>query len=501
MLKSIKEQILIPYSLCNSSTDLVVKLLAVLICVVTVLVYNQSFTQGEDIRYPLESSFEEYDPYTQQFDAFMKGRLSFDYIPDEGFMALENPYDPEAREEDTFLYDRAYYNGRYYSYFGTAPIFTVIYPYYFIMGRIPSGGVIQTVYMTLFAVFFPLLIMNLAKKFSTRLTPVMAMLITYLAYVSSLNLLMGRGDKSFYYIAATSAMAFLVMFMYFFFKGIYAERFRNRCIYFLAAGVSYALCFHSRINVAFAAVFFIIPMLIFGIILKKREITPKRILAQLCFLGVPVIIGVAAAFIYNYVRFDNPMEFGATYQLTVADVSTYALNIKEIGKAIYCYYIAPIEQSMVTDSVMLVNTVPFTMDRYLYADSYFGIMRIPFMLFSLALPFVCVRKSTTTAVRVTMISAFIGTIVVSWVDFCLGGLIFRYLCDISVIIAVIASVCAFACVDGIRAIKQVRVRRMLLIVIAVVFIACLYMVFRVTAVDDYNLFKLNENSLFYKLFS
>lgn len=501
MLKSIKQQILTSYRLCNATTDLVIKLLVVLICVLTVLVYNQSYNQQEDIQYPLTGDFEEYDPYTQQFDAFMKGRLSFDYTPDESFMALENPYDPEAREEDTFLYDRAYYNGRYYSYFGTTPIFTVIYPYYFIMGRIPSGGVIQTVYMTLFAVFFPLLIMELAKRFSSRLTPVMAMIITYLAYVSSLNLLMGRGDKSFYYIAATSAMAFLAMFMFFFLKGVYAEQFRSRCIYFLSAGLSYALCFHSRINVAFTAAFFIIPMMIFGIILKKREAGRQRILAELCFLGIPVIIGVAVSLIYNYVRFDNPMEFGATYQLTVADVSTYALDIKEAGKAIYCYYIAPIEQSMVNDEIMFIHTVPFAMDRYLYKDSYFGIMRIPFMLFSLALPFVCARKSTTMAARITLISAFIGTIVISWVDFCLGGLIFRYLCDISVIIAVIASVGAFACVDGIKAFKQVRVRRMLLTVITVVFITFLYMVFRVTAADDYNLFELNKNSLFYKLFN
>lgn len=501
MLKSIKEQILTPYCRCNATTDLVVKLLVVIICIVTVMIYNQSYSQGEDIKYPLEGSFEEYDPYTQQFDAFMKGRLSFDYIPDENFMSLENPYDPDAREEDTFLYDRAYYNGRYYSYFGTAPIFTVIYPYYFIMGRLPSGGVIQTVYMTLFAVFFPLLIMNLAKKLSSRLTSPMAMIITYTAYLSSLNLLMGRGDKPFYYIAATSAMAFLAMFMFFFYKGICAERFRNRCIYLLAAGISYVLCFHSRINVAFAAVFFIIPMIIFGIIFKKREINKIRILAELCFLGIPVVIGLTVSLIYNYVRFDNPMEFGATYQLTVADVSTYALDIKEIGYAIYCYYIAPIEQSMINDSLMLIHTVPFTLDRYLYVDSYFGIMRIPFMLFSLAVPFVCARKSTMPAVRVTLISASVGTVVVSWIDFCMGGLIFRYLCDISVILAVIASVCAFKCVDGIRGIGEIRVRKILLIVIAVVFIVFIYMVLRVMAADDYNLFKLHENSLFYKLFN
>lgn len=487
MLKSIKKQLLTPYCLCNKLTDLVVKLLVILICVVTVMVYNQSYNQGEDIEYPLTGNFEDYDPYVQQFDAFMKGKVSFDYSPDEDFMKLENPYDPQQREEDTFLYDRAYYNGRYYSYFGTAPIFTVIYPYYFIMGKIPSHGVIQTVYMTLFAVFFPLLVMNLAKRLSSRVTPPLAVLITYTAYISSLNLLIARGDDPFYYIAVTSAMAFLAMFGYLLFKGICSDRFRNRCIYFMAAGVSYALCFHSRVNVAFGAVFFIIPVVIFGIVFKKRKISKSRILLELCSLALFVIIGIGAALAFNYVRFDNPFEFGATYQLTVADVSNYSLDIAELGKAVYTYFIESVNRSMINDELMFTNQVDFSMNRYLYVDSYFGIMSVPFMLFALAVPFVCVRKSGNKALNITLIAAFFGTVVTAWIDFCLGGLIFRYLGDISVILAVIAAVCAFACADGIAVIRNERVRKILYIVMPVVLTVFLYRGFEITMVDNYNL--------------
>ncbi len=490
MLQNIRKQISIPYCKYTQKADFITKLLVVLICVMTVLVYNQSYNQGQDIEYPLTGNFEDYDPYVQQFDSFMKGRVSFDYAADESFMQLENPYDPQLREDESFLYDRAYYNGRYFSYFGTAPIFTVMYPYYFITGRIPSQGVIQTVYMLMFAVFFPLTVMNLGRKFSSEMKAPAAVLITYTAYVSSLNLLNGRGDDPFYYIAVTSAMAFLAMFGYLFLKGICAKRFRNRCIYFLAAGFAYALCFHSRINVAFGAVFFIIPAVIFGIILNKREHTKGRIPAELCSLAFFVIIGIAAALVYNYIRFDNPLEFGAAYQLTVADVSEYSLDITEVGKAIYCYYLAPISRSMIDDTLTFKREVPFEMDRYLYIDSYFGILSVPFMLFAVAIPFVCAGKSRTTAFRATLISAFAGTIVTAWVDFCLGGLIFRYLCDISVIMAVIASVCAFACADGIEAIKNVRIRRMVQIVMYAVLAAFLCRGIEITITNDYNLLKI-----------
>lgn len=491
MLKFIKERLLTPYCLCDKLTDLVAKLLVVFLCAATVIVYNQSYYGGEDIEYPLTGNFEDYDPYVQQFDAYMKGRVSFDYTPDEEFMQLDNPYDPQEREEETFLYDRSYYNGKYYSYFGNAPIFTMIYPYYFIMGRIPSQGVIQTVYMTLFAIFFPILVMNLAKKVSSRVTPLLAMLVTYTAYISSLNLLIGRGDAPFYYIAVTSAMAFLVMFGYFLFKGVSSDRFRNRCMYFIAAGMAYALCFHSRVNVAFGAVFFIIPVVIFGIILKKRKITKFRILVELCSLGLFVIIGMGASLAYNYVRFDNLFEFGATYQLTVADVSTYSLDITEFGKAVYCYFIEPVHRSMIDDKLIFTDQVDFTMNRYLYVDSYFGIMSVPFMLFVPAVAFVCVRKPENKALNITLIAATCGTVITAWIDFCLGGLIFRYLGDISVILAVIAAICACTCVDGICALRNEKVRIILYAAMVTLLVVFLYRGFEITLVDNYNLMELS----------
>ena len=87
--------------------------------------------------YPFETLYNK-NAYEQQFDAFLKHRLSIDIEPAKELLALSNPYDRASRTGIRFLWDRALYDGKYYSYFGITPIITVYYPYYFITGKVPS---------------------------------------------------------------------------------------------------------------------------------------------------------------------------------------------------------------------------------------------------------------------------------------------------------------------------------------------------------------------------
>ena len=283
--------------------------IAILLCVFTMFVYWMSYMGIHNLEYPLNKVVSSYDPYVQQFDAFIKGQLHFDWEPDEKLMALENPYNPTERKGVSFLWDRAYYDGKYYSYFGVTPIVTVIYPFYFFSGIIPAPLLMQFVYIGIFAVIFPKLLMMLLDRYGEKVSSVFKVLITYTAYLSSFNLLYGRGKNPFYYIACTSAIAFLTWFAYLFFKGILEESHKRRCIYFLFAGLMFALSFHSRVNTAFMGAFFIVPVVIFKLFLGKR--TWKIKLREIGCLSIFVAIGFILAFAYNYARFDNIFEFGS----------------------------------------------------------------------------------------------------------------------------------------------------------------------------------------------
>ena len=68
--------------------------------------------------------------------AFLNGRLDLMQDPPEVLLALDNPYDSTAREaaQVNSLWDHAYYNGRYYVYFGIVPCLLFQLPFEAVTG-------------------------------------------------------------------------------------------------------------------------------------------------------------------------------------------------------------------------------------------------------------------------------------------------------------------------------------------------------------------------------
>ena len=73
---------------------------------------------------------------------------------------MENPYDNALRKKvlkeagETFLWDRAYYKGKYYVYFGIVPVLTFYMPFKLLTGNdFPTfAGIVITAWVIIFAV-------------------------------------------------------------------------------------------------------------------------------------------------------------------------------------------------------------------------------------------------------------------------------------------------------------------------------------------------------------
>lgn len=63
-----------------------------------------------------------------------------------------------------------------------------------------------------------------------------------------------------------------------------------------------------------------------------------KLLSVLSF-ALPVFAGAAFQMWYNYARFSSVFDFGSAYQLTVADVSKYAVTPVLFLPAIYHYFL------------------------------------------------------------------------------------------------------------------------------------------------------------------
>ena len=470
--------------------------ITIILCVATMFIYWLSYMGMHNVDYPMLNKVSDYDPYIQQFDAFKKGQLHLDWQVDEKLMALENPYDPEQRKGVDFLWDRAYYDGKYYSYFGITPIVTVMYPFYLLSGILPAPLIMQLIYMLIFAIVFPKLLMMLFDRYGKDVSPVIKVLIGYTSYLSSLNLLFGRGRNPFYYIACTSAIAFITWFAYLFFKGIFEEEHKKRCIYFLFAGLMFALSFHARVNTAFTAVFFIVPVVIMKLIMGKRNIKEK--LTELGFLGVFVVAGFIFSFSYNNARFDNPLEFGTNYQLTVGDVSKYKLDISEFDDAFKYYFEAEPLEDLKVGRMVFNDNKPENMDRYLYVSGYLGLYAIPFMMFSLVAVVIMAIKGKSIAYKITLASTVIGGFVMAWMNFCLGGVIFRYLADFSTEVSVCAALGMLFLFEQGRFIENKKVKILLETCLVLFLLYSIYKVFVILSIDSGNLFDIREDTFFAK---
>ncbi|MBQ7646384.1 MAG: hypothetical protein IJS94_03855 [Clostridia bacterium] len=93
------------------------------------------------------------DQYEETARAFLDGRLYIDNDDiDEALLSMENPYDPDARDELGVYYewDHALYNGHYYMYFGVVPVLLLFLPF-----RAITGSNLTTYHATqIFAALF-----------------------------------------------------------------------------------------------------------------------------------------------------------------------------------------------------------------------------------------------------------------------------------------------------------------------------------------------------------
>lgn len=403
-----------------------------------VWIMSASGEGGNCIAYPLEYGAESYSPYIQQFDAFMKGQLHLDVQPSAELLALENPYSPDERHGISFLYDRAFYGGRYYSYFGIAPILTVYFPFYLLTGFLPVDSTVTGFFSVVTAIFLPLAVVEWAR-IRKKAQPWLAAVCAVGAYFGSMALLIQRGRAAFYYLASIAGMAFVSAFLFFIISAIQRKKTAPKIIFMVAAGVCYALAFMSRINSVLPVTFAIIAFIVIYFINSIKNKKLHRFFGEMAALGAPVAAALAFTMWYNNVRFGSPLQFGTAYQLTVANTAYYEFYAGGIFPTIFHYFLQPFKAGDMFPFVQLEYFRLAGYGRSLYIDSNFGIFAVPFMLSLLLSPCIFKSKNISRNGKIMLGVSLISFAVTAFADMCMGGVIFRYTADILLFAAFVSA--------------------------------------------------------------
>ena len=261
--------------------------------------------------------------YELMADALLDGKIYLEYGDmDRRLLEMPNPYDTKARRELGIRYhwDHAFYKGRYYMYFGVVPVFLLFIPFKLITGASLTTYHATQVFVGMSIIGLFLFFRLLSKRFFPKLSFMVYLFLG--AAVSVTSMVHCVAKPAMYMTAFSAAFCMEIWSVYFYVKAVWATKTEdeNRAIFRAFLGALFgALAFGCRPSIALGNLI-VIPCLI--VFLRERKFSGKLLLKLVAAASPYIIIGALLMF-YNYARFENPFEFGQSYQLTVADQSAY----------------------------------------------------------------------------------------------------------------------------------------------------------------------------------
>lgn len=275
-------------------------------------------------------------------ESILDGRFDLDYGDmDPKLLEMENPYDPEMRIElDVhYHYDHAFYNGKYYMYFGIVPVLMLFLPFRLITGSPLTTYHATQIFAALFIAGLFSLFYFLAKKFFRTMS--FAVCLSLSAAMSVMSVWYMSKAPALYCTAIAAGICAEIWSLFFFAKAVWGGGSERRStVYGILGSLSGALAFGCRPTVALANLL-AVPMFFCYIkqrtagsadcpYVKERKLD-TGLLKQILAVLLPYILIGILLMLYNYVRFGNFFEFGQSYQLTKADQSGYGSVAAQFG--------------------------------------------------------------------------------------------------------------------------------------------------------------------------
>ena len=259
-------------------------------------------------------------------DAFASGQVSLLEEPSPELLGLDNPYDWSERSSESvnYLWDHLLYEGKYYSYYGIAPVLLLFLPYHLLTGFYFPTPEAVLLFGALGILFLSLLYLTFCDLFAKRI-PVNMVLTGLLVCQLSSGVWYNFAFPRFYEIAQSSGFCFTCMGFYFLLRaGVIGDR-PIRLPSLAAGGFCLALAVLCRPTLALYCVA-ALGLLYLG--WKKyrqqlRTLKPKQRRGGTARYLISALAGFAVLgglqMLYNYVRFGSILDFGIQYSLTIND--------------------------------------------------------------------------------------------------------------------------------------------------------------------------------------
>ena len=402
--------------------------------------------------------------YYRLIDSWKEGHL---YVSDdvpEKLAEMENPYDPSARSQagvsNSIKWDNAYYNGKYYSYFGALPVLLMYLPYNLVTGKdLPHYAALYIMGVVMMAGVMYLLWQIIRKWFKNTPLPVYLLLSAVFPAASALAYTAFKPDL--YMVPGLSAMMFTVWGIALWFSAeteasapdpVPAKRGKKKKApiqhqtlvpWKLALG-SLFIAFNAGCRPQFLISAVIGVIFFWKYVFSSRELFSKKGLRPTIAICAPFVIFAAVVMWYNAARFGSPFDFGANYNLTTNDMTHRGMVFGRNGLGLFTYLFQPFNMDALFPFIHTFSAKTAYQGLTISEPLMGGILWVyPIIIFAVAGMF---KKSLFKDKRVylTVVYCTLISAVLAMLDAQMGGLLTRYTTDFIWLMMLAAVITIFA---------------------------------------------------------
>ena len=409
--------------------------------------YNTAFWDGEST-----VSFV-YQQYGALAHSLLNGRLDLEADPPAELLALDNPYDAGARDAaqiNDIHWDHAFYNGRYYVYFGIVPCLLFQLPFEALTGiqNLAYAPCMVLLGLIFLAACFGVVGQAVRRWFPQASAAAYLLAVAAVALGSQFYYLLLRPYIYEYAILCGAALLMLGLWLWLSAASTPVEKRGALVVKLVFGSLCVALVAGCRPQMELF-VFLAVP------IFWPRYIGQKRLRSRAgageaaAFL-LPVVLVAAGLMWYNAARFGSPFDFGANYNLTGNDMTQRGFNAVRIGPAVFTSLfelpswqgVFPFlrETDVQTNAVIRTISEKFT-GGMLAATPYLWVLALPLLPAFRR----CLHRRRVAACVVYGSPAVM--VVMTVVDCEMAGVLYRYLMDYSPVLLLGAALCWF-CAEG-----------------------------------------------------
>ncbi|MCM1100879.1 MAG: hypothetical protein NC079_01185 [Clostridium sp.] len=411
--------------------------------------------------------------------ALLNGKLYLDKVePSEGLLGMENPYDAYLREQvaPDAVWDVAFYDGKYYSYFGIIPCLLFQLPYEAITG---TENLPPSIPMILMAAVYILSVFGLWEEMLKRWFPkasVAAYFLICMAMIGGSQLYVLLVRPWVYEYAILCGIAFILLGLWQWMAAVNTaeEKQGKRIAHLIVGSLCVALAAGCRPQVELFA-FLCLPIFA-GLYLRRKRLLTGRGIGEAVAFITPVLLVAAGLMWYNYARFGSVLDFGATYNLTTNDMTRRGFDVGRIGPALFYYICKPLSLKAafpyICTGAVEINYLGLTTWEYFNG----GILATaPFVAVLFLIP--VLRRGTGTKKGAWGIigMGIIGSLLMIILDAEMAGILYRYMMDFSPVLLMCAGMAWLFLEDRLREKEEMgqygEIRRVFRIVLPVLVLA------------------------------